>query len=63
VPGIELPGGGHRDHAGDLAPFAQPLQHRRDPPTRPGRARTGTEAVPGLVKEDDGAAFVAGLIF
>ena len=63
VPGVQLPRRGHRDHAGHLAPLAQPPQHRGHAAPGPGRPWTGPEAVSGFVKEDDGAPLAAGPLF
>jgi hypothetical protein len=61
--GIQSPCGRDGDDAGDLASLAQPLQHWGHPAPRPGGARPGAEAMTGLVEEEDGAPFAAGLLF
>jgi hypothetical protein len=61
--GIQSSCGRDRDDAGDLASLAQPPQNRGHPAPRPGGARSGAEAMAGLVEEEDGAPLAAGLLF
>ena len=63
VPCTQPPGRRDRDDTGDLASLAHPPEHRRHTAPRPGRARAGTEAVAGLIEENDGAPLAARLLF